>query len=224
MKTSERKTVIITGCNHGLGEALVTNLIDKTDHFIISVSRGVTSEQRSFSNQRFQYFQCDFENDNIEESIQNLSSFFATNQIVFVNNAGTIKPITLIETLNNKSIESSISVNMKAPILISIYLSRLINQYSLSIINITTGAAKRPISSWSLYCSTKAATHHFFEVLKEEYPTVHVRHHDPGVLDTSMQTYIRESNFSLSSVFRTYKEEGKLKSTSSAAEEIIRLI
>ena len=118
------------------------------------------------------------------------------NEIIFINNAGIIEPIKKIgEFSNNVDIYNHININYVSPSIIINSLVKLIeNNMKLKILNITSGAAERPIEGWSLYCSTKKATKMFLDVLNEENNKVVIKHIDPGVIDTEMQHSIRNSH------------------------------
>ena len=60
------------------------------------------------------------------------------------------------------------------------------------IVNVSSGAASRPLKNASAYCAAKAALTHFTRVLAAEEPEVTSLTTRPGVVDTDMQTYIRE--------------------------------
>jgi sepiapterin reductase len=75
------------------------------------------------------------------------------------------------------------------------------NYYSgakeLVIVNISSLAAIKPFSTWSVYCMGKAAREMFHQVLAEEHKNsksgVKVLNYAPGPLDTDMQKDIREA-------------------------------
>jgi benzil reductase ((S)-benzoin forming) len=100
----------------------------------------------------------------------------------------------------------------------------------LTFVNISSGAANRPIAGWATYCSSKAFTKMFFDVLATQTknnPDIKIKTIDPGVIDTSMQQLIRNANnhdFPEQPIFRQLNEEGKLRKPSDVAEEIIKEI
>jgi benzil reductase ((S)-benzoin forming) len=99
------------------------------------------------------------------------------------------------------------------------------------IIYISSGAAKRAIPSWSQYCASKAALDMFAETLQLELNTeardIVVRSVAPGVVDTPMQTLIREtdeSDFPSVENFRALHENGELSSPQEVAQKLGKVI
>ncbi|MDB4290195.1 SDR family NAD(P)-dependent oxidoreductase, partial [Flavobacteriaceae bacterium] len=95
------------------------------------------------------------------------------------------------------------------------------------IINISSGAAKRPILGWSIYCSTKSANEMFFNTLKlqeENNKNIEVHNLDPGVMDTDMQKNIRsksENEMPNVELFKEYHKTEQLKSAQEVALDIV---
>nr|MDA3886122.1 SDR family NAD(P)-dependent oxidoreductase [Candidatus Delongbacteria bacterium] len=112
------------------------------------------------------------------------------------------------------------------------FIERTLN-YSCEkrIINISSGAAKKPYDGWSTYCSSKAALDMLtrcvnVEQNKKEFP-VNVISFDPGIMDTEMQNDIRQSNkedFSQLSRFIDFKENGALLSAEFVADKVIEVL
>lgn len=150
--------------------------------------------------------------------------------IIFVNNAGVINPIGLVGGISAAAFQSSLSVNLLAPMILTNACARSAKRLEaqLVVLNVSSGAALRPLPGWSSYCATKAAARMYFEVLAAESPEmVDVDHIDPGVLDTAMQETIRASSreqFPLVENFAALKAEGRLKSPAIVANEIVERV
>lgn len=99
------------------------------------------------------------------------------------------------------------------------------------VINISSGAGKNPYFGWGAYCTTKAGVNMFTqcvatEEVEKEYP-VKIVAFAPGVVDTNMQSQIRETNkedFINLDRFIALKEEGKLLSPEYVAKAIRNLL
>ena len=63
----------------------------------------------------------------------------------------------------------------------------------IQVINISSGAARKPYPGWAVYCASKAALDRYSEVLQVEAPFAQIASIAPGVLDTAMQADIRQS-------------------------------
>lgn len=148
-------------------------------------------------------------------------------QIVLVNNAGVINPISLVGDIAAVECVPSLGVNLLAPMVLANACVRSAKRMGarLLVLNISSGASLRPIPGWSAYCATKAAARMYFDVLAAESPEmVKVEQIDPGVLDTAMQETIRDaspSQFPLVAKFAELKVAGSLKSPAQVAREIV---
>ena len=216
-----QKVFIITGANRGLGEAFVNVLIKNKNHFIISISRSQSDEQKTYVPANFYFLKADLSENTLEKKIGVLKDLIANEDIYFINNASIIEPITKIEYLNGEAIDMVFSVNIKSTLLITKYLLRHFNDNKLSFVNISSGAANRAISNWSLYCASKAFIKMFFNVAESEYGQHRFFNIDPGVMDTNMQKSIREIDFPDVSSFKNLYEEEKLKLPKDVALEIL---
>jgi len=95
------------------------------------------------------------------------------------------------------------------------------------ILNISSGAGKHPIHSWSTYCASKSALDMLSQVLQLEYPSFKVFSVAPGIVDTAMQEEIREADkahFPDLDRFVAYKEEGELASSELVAEKYVNFL
>jgi benzil reductase ((S)-benzoin forming) len=195
------KTYIVTGTSGGLGNALFEELHLQEDSTLICVARRFLETQYEFAclHNHVKLVEADFSGMNddwIHLLIEQLPAY--STEIIFISNAGTIHPIADIGKLKQADIIQSIYVNYVTAVSITIRLFSEREKYErLTIVNISSGAAHKPIVGWSLYCSMKAAAHMFFEVAKKQSETdtgINITHMDPGVMDTSMQKTIREAN------------------------------
>lgn len=209
--------IIITGISQGLGEELF-NLLSKKNVKIVALSRRFLDNQYLLekSENNIQLRMVDLSNiTDVEKVLDDLS---LEDDIIFINNASKITPIDSIQNISNDDIVNSITTNFIAPALI---VKKLSNKKSLFIINLSTGASKRAIQNWSLYCSTKAGIEMFFNVIADdEHKNIEVVNFDPGVMNTNMQQQIRNSKFNDVDVFKSYKSKNILKDAKDVAFEI----
>ena len=219
-----KKVFIITGANRGLGQGFVDLLIKDKNNFVVSVSRSLSEAQKAYTSNNFYFLKADLSDNTIDEKIAVLKTLITNQAVYFINNASIIEPIDKIENLEDQAIEKTISVNIKSTILLTKYLLRNFNKNKLTFINISSGAANRAISNWSLYCSSKAFIKMFYEVAQSEYEQHRFFNIDPGVMDTNMQKSIRNSDFPDVSNFKDLQEEGKLKSPKEVASEILNTV
>ena len=219
-----KKTVVITGANRGLGKAFADALIKDEDCFVVSISRRLSEDQKAFASKQFYFLEADLSEDGIAEKITVLKDLIGEEPVCFINNASIIEPVVKIEDLDEAAIDKVISVNIKSTVSIIKYLLSHFNENKLTFVNISSGAANRPISNWSLYCSSKAFIKMFFSVAESEYKQHSFFNIDPGVMDTNMQKSIRKSDFPDVQKFQNFKEEGKLRQPKDVALEILSTV
>ena len=109
-----------------------------------------------------------------------------------VNNAGIVQPISAIAWTDPADWRYNIEVNLIGPFnLIRAAVAALRRQKG-RIVNVSSGAANLALESISAYCAAKAALNHFTRVLAVEEPELTAFALRPGVVDTDMQTFIRQ--------------------------------
>lgn len=147
---------------------------------------------------------------------------------VLVNNAGVLAPIgTRYDTAD---IERNLMVNLAAPIALSRVFLDILAEVPADkrVLNISSGAATRPIHGWSLYCAAKAGLEHFGRCLAlEQQVAAHpadVVNISPGVIDTGMQAAIRAATpeqFPDLARFQALHAEGALATPEAIADKLL---
>lgn len=215
--------VVISGVSRGLGSALLGLCLDQ-QHDVTCIGRKlppVAKEQsRSLS-----FIQADL------GDVGNIPNDFSlslddVSELVFISNAGTVEPIGQLSEVSIEQILRATNINYLSPIKIIKCLLRATADRNIPfrIINISSGAALRPVAGWGAYCSSKASVRMFLDCLSLDNENVVIRHVDPGLIDTDMQAVIRDSNesdFPLVSQFVEYKRENKLRAPLEVAREIL---
>ncbi|HEV2186693.1 MAG TPA: SDR family NAD(P)-dependent oxidoreductase, partial [Stellaceae bacterium] len=124
---------------------------------------------------------------------------------ILINNAGVIEPIGALAQSDPAAWKRSIEVN-----LVGAYhtaratLPRMLEAGKGTVINISSGAAHRPLEGWSAYCSAKAGLAMLTSAITLECADAGVRVFSlaPGVIDTDMQATIRASGINRISQIR----------------------
>jgi benzil reductase ((S)-benzoin forming) len=152
--------------------------------------------------------------------------------ITLINNAGTLDPVGPSPENDPEAIHKSLHINLLAPMILSSLFIKQIQHAPLekTIINISSGAAGRPIWGWSAYCTAKAAIEMYTRTAAEEqkdreYP-VRIFAFAPGIVDTPMQEKIRNTPLELfkdRDNFIEYQEKGNLLDPFHAARKVISL-
>jgi benzil reductase ((S)-benzoin forming) len=222
---------IVTGTTRGLGAALAAALAEDPANELIALSSapdapvpGGARLQVDLADARA--LEAAF--DRIEQRIRGKRY----ERAVLVNNAGIVAPVGPLESSDPLAIERSVAVNLVAPLLLMRRFLRATEGVALlrRIVNISSGAARRPIAGWAAYCATKAGLEMASRVIaldaKARHKPVEIASLAPGVVDTGMQAEVRAApreDFPDLERFLALQAEGKLRSAEAVARDILRL-
>jgi NAD(P)-dependent dehydrogenase (short-subunit alcohol dehydrogenase family) len=119
---------------------------------------------------------------------------------ILVNNAGVIEPIAEVATSDPAAWAQSISINLVgAYYVLRAVLADMLAHGGGSIINVSSGAAYRPLEGWSAYCAGKAGLAMLTRsiALETAGKGIRVFGFSPGTIDTDMQVKIRASGMNM---------------------------
>lgn len=150
---------------------------------------------------------------------------------ILINNAGVVWPFDLVAEADLDEWAYNIHVNLIG----SFYMARnvlplMLDQRYGRIVNVTSGAAVRPIPGASAYGAAKAGLDQFTRTLALEVQGtgVHVNALLPGDVDTDMQADIRsvdtEDTLLDTSYFHRIYEQGRLRPPALVARAIYWLV
>lgn len=150
---------------------------------------------------------------------------------VLINNAGVISPVGPLDEVDARALEANLAVNLVTPMLVMRRFLRATATVALRrIVNISSGAARRPIFGWSAYCTAKAGLDMASRAVALEAQArglaIEVSSLAPGVVDTAMQAVVRSATpeqFADVERFRAMKAEGQLRPADQVAADILRL-
>lgn len=226
-----KKVAIITGTSRGLGLSLA-NFFLENGYFVVGIAR--TNE---ILHPNFYFHKSDLSSEKF--SIAKLNSFCLgkkllskSDHVVLVNNAATVTPIHFIDKLNEKEMTLSYQLNLHAPMVISQWALQkfLKKSRQVTICNISSGAALRPLFNWSIYCTMKAGLKMFTDCLNLEFSAsgkFKAFSFYPGVMDTKMQETIRKQNsksFKNVEKFKELKEKNQLLDPKAVALCLFKII
>ena len=137
-----------------------------------------------------------------------------------------VEPIGTLGVINAASLVTAFAVNALAPAILARKLLATADaqRTRLRILNISTGAAHRPLPGLAAYCASKAAAAMIFDCLAKERPDVAIEHIDPGVLDTDMQSMLRSTDdlaLPVRQMFVSFETEGELRHPRDVARDIL---
>lgn len=215
--------VFITGVSKGIGRSLAELFLSK-GYQVIGIGRSHTISHPSFS-----FIHCDLSE---EEKVQQLDFGPLNEEIILINNAGVIGTIKRLSDQQSPDILNVLTVNSVVPAILcsKIAAAMPLNQ-KLTVVNISSGAGRRAISSWAAYCASKAALDMLSMVFKQEEEEkgrdIRVYSIAPGVVDTEMQGVIRSTkkiDFSSLDRFLELKEEGQLRTPDEVANRLFEML
>jgi benzil reductase ((S)-benzoin forming) len=234
----------ITGTSSGIGYALTNHILEtQTDLHVHGISR-----KKLIHHQNYTHHTLDL------ADLEDVNNFFDTlkiskkealeiQKVVLINNAGALGEVGYVGKLDNRDIVRTMTINTLSPfILMNEFLKKFGKETYINserqivpiekvIINISSGAGKRPIDGWSAYCASKAGLNLFSEVIKEEEKILNqntqIFNLSVGVVDTEMQAQIRktkQNDFSNVEYFKELKATNQLASPQFIAEKIYSII
>lgn len=219
----------ITGTSRGIGKALALLLLQENNNYVIGLSRTNTIEH-----ERYEHINIDLSN---FQQIENYGfiDILDVEKVVLVNNAGMIGDVKHAGDIDNKYIHKTFMVNTVSP---AVLMNNFVKAYGhldidKSIINISSGAGRHAIESWSSYCASKSAIDMFSSVVDDEQKLINkanpvkVFSVAPGIVDTQMQDEIRETNkadFSNVGTFVNYKNNNQLVAPEKTADLLMKII
>jgi len=113
-----------------------------------------------------------------------------------INNAGVIEPISTIADGDPGEWARNVQINLVGAYhAIRAVLPPMVEAGGGTIVNISSGAALRPLEGWSSYCSAKAGLAMLTQAIALETKDKGIRvfGFQPGTTDTDMQVLIRAS-------------------------------
>ena len=221
---------IVTGTTRGLGKALADAIARDPDNELIALGRAPDAPIPSGMQ-----LQVDIaDGEGIEHACDRIAQRIRGKhyeKAVLVNNAGIVEPVGPLEGVDGRDLERNLLVNLVAPMRLMRRFIQFTEGVALvrRVINISSGAGRRPLFGWSAYCAAKAGLDMASRVVALEAEArrrpVEVVSLAPGVIDTDMQGVVRgtdEAQFMDVERFRRMKEAGELRSPAEVAEAILR--
>jgi NAD(P)-dependent dehydrogenase (short-subunit alcohol dehydrogenase family) len=165
-----------------------------------------------------------------------LAAFAATVEARFgaidlwINNAGLLEPIDPLRDVAPDAARAHLEVNVLGVLLGTQAFVRHLRRRGGEgvLVNISSGAARKPYAGWSVYCASKAAVDRLTECVALEEAAHGLRAYAvaPGVIDTDMQALIRATptaRFPDAPRFVELKRENRFSTPPFVAEQILAL-
>ena len=200
MSSLAGKVIIVTGASRGIGAAAALAL-GKAGATLMLTARdgklaGDVAQAVVEAGGRATARSCDVSDYAAAEALVAETAGRYGHVDALVNNAGVIEPIARIEDSDPAAWARNIEINLiGAYNAVRAVLPGMIAQDGGTIVNVSSGAAIRPLEGWSAYCTGKAGMHMMTRAIHLELAEKGIRvfGFQPGTTDTDMQVLIRAS-------------------------------
>ena len=198
------KVALVTGASRGLGEGAAralaaagasVMLVARDGALVESVARDIAAKGG-----RAEAVGCDVSDYPAVERVVADTAARLGKIDILVNNAGIIEPIAEIAASDPAAWARNISINLVGAYhVVRAVLPGMLASGGGSIVNVSSGAAYRPLEGWSAYCSSKAGLAMLSRAIELETAGKGIRvfGFSPGTIDTDMQVKIRASGMNM---------------------------
>ncbi|PHV13137.1 SDR family NAD(P)-dependent oxidoreductase [Chitinimonas sp. BJB300] len=229
---------IVTGAGRGLGLGLARAIAAQGAH-LVAVGRHETPELDTLGSNLpgYRFVALDLaDSDQVTEAAEEVFGSLARldwDGVYLINNAGTVEPVAPAGGYDDATLLQCLTVNLSAAMQLgNAFIRHFQTRVSdRRIINISSGAGRKPYPSWSAYCASKAGLDMYSQCVGVEQAQrrdgIRIAALAPGIIDTGMQADIRkasENDFPMVKQFRRYKTEGELADPDVCGREIIKLM
>lgn len=191
------KIALVTGASRGLGEGVARALAQDGAAVMLLARDGDLAQKVAGeivdAGGKAEALACDVSDyPSVERAVADTRQRLGGLDIL-VNNAGVIDPIAEVAASDPAAWARNIQINLIG----AYYVVRAVLDGMLqgggTIINVSSGAAYRPLEGWSSYCASKAGLAMLTRSLVLETTGVRIFGFSPGTIDTDMQVKIRAS-------------------------------
>ena len=227
---------VLTGASRGLGRALAKQLLAR-DRTLLAIARKpdhALDAAAAAAGTRLEQWALDLAHDvgacaRLEAWLhQHTGTAFAA--ATLINNAGVLGRVGPVDAMDADALAAVVRVNLEAPMLFTSVFLRATRAWPAPrrVLNISSGAGRRSIAGWAVYCATKAGLDHFSRVVAEDERLrpnpAQIVSLAPGVIDTDMQRDLRASEdagFPDKARFVELKASGQLATAEAAAVRVL---
>jgi 3-oxoacyl-[acyl-carrier protein] reductase len=197
MGSLDGKVIIVTGASRGIGAAAAEALAKAGATVVLTARDDRLTDQTARSiGGSASARPCDVSDYAAFEALVAGTKARFGRVDVLVNNAGVIEPIASIADSDPVEWARNVTINLTGAYhAIRAVLPEMLAAGGGTIVNVSSGAAIRPLEGWSAYCSAKAGLHMLTRAVALETAGKGIRvfGFQPGTTDTDMQVLIRAS-------------------------------
>lgn len=199
-KESAPQRVLVTGASRGIGAAIVRHFAER-GHQVAAIARNGDAlrhlqDKASANGGRVLPIAADLADPEATASALSEAIIELGHLDLVVNNAGLIDPIARIAEIDFADWNQAIAVNLSGAFrVLQLAIQHMQPRGQGMIINLSSGAANRPLEGWAAYCSSKAGLQMLTRCADLECRAAGLKilGLSPGTVATPMQTRIRES-------------------------------
>ena len=188
-----KPVAIVTGANRGIGAETARALAQQGFSLVLAVrnpdSASELADELGQCGGEVVIISCDVsKHADVKAMVESTLSRLGRIDIL-VNNAGSLEPVGLIEETDPADWLQCLQVNLTgAYFVIREVLPHFRGRGDGVIVNLSSGAALRPLRGWSAYCSSKAGLSMLTRAVAEEVTGTDIRIYgfQPGMVDTRM--------------------------------------
>jgi benzil reductase ((S)-benzoin forming) len=218
----------VTGTTHGIGAAMRDVLATRAATRLVCLSRAPETVA-PIGNVHVDLAEVDALRPAFQRALD-MAGAGTFERAVLINNAGVVQPVARAEELDAREVARHLNVNLVAPLALGGWFVRSFaaRAASVLVVNVSSGAARRPVAGWSAYCAGKAGLEMGTRVAAvEAAPNVAICSLAPGVVDTPMQGVVRSADaraFPDRARFEALKSDGVLRAADEVARDIVAAI
>ena len=221
------KVVAITGASRGIGAGIAKDLRERGLRLALC-ARGeptLRDDGNTVLTRRFDVSDAAAMEDFATAAVERFGRVD-----LWINNAGVLEPIAPVRDLADEDLRRHFEINVFGVLHGSrAFLRHCVDAQGEGVlINVSSGAAWQGYAGWAAYCMGKAAVDRLTETLQLEEAARGLRAHAvaPGIVDTAMQTLIREQSaevFPEVERFRQFKRDAAFNSTAYVARHLLAI-
>ena len=226
MKDLAGCTAVVTGASRGLGAGLAEDFAGRG----IRLALCARTRPALPSGDDVISVQLDVRDERaVDDFTKRAEERFGTIDL-WINNAGVLEPIKPLRDISLDAFREHIDVNLTGLFLCTRAYVRHLHRCGTAgvLINISSGAAWSGYAGWSAYCAGKSAVDRLTECVQLEEEAYGLRAYAvaPGVIDTDMQSLLREctpADFPEVERFRELKRSEGFNTPGFVAEHLLAI-
>jgi len=234
-----RRLFILTGASRGMGAAMAEQLLAADVHLLTLSRHPATALQATAAAAGATLEQWAMDIGHDIGAAARLEAWLHRHRpqqysgVALINNAGIIGRVGSLTLSSAEEIAAVLRINLEAPMLLTTAFLRATRDWAIDkrVLNISSGAAQRPITGWASYCASKAGLDMFSRTTAQDEALLpnpaRIVSLAPGVIDTDMQAQLRSADgagFPDQQRFVGYHAEGQLVPAAEAARRVLAFL